>query len=104
MEEQIKQLTPGRKLFANFEVNKIKIQNRSCKLASLTIDRIVRMRKCGHFLIAHSKVVHSSRTHTHTVKLQSEIANVNRSCIRCDRFEVQQLKHAANAATRCERN
>lgn len=99
----MKQLTPGRELFANFEVNKIKIQNKSCKLASLTIDRIVRMRKCGSFLMMHSKLAHKHipHTHTHTVKEQSAIANVNRSCIRCDRFEVQQLKHAA---MRCERN
>lgn len=98
----MKQLTPGRELFANFEVNKIKFQNKSCKLASLTIDRIVRMRKCGSFLMMNSKVAHSSRAlltyiHTHTVKEQSAIANVNRSCIRCDRFEVQQLTQRCNA-------
>lgn len=67
----MKQLTPGRELFANFEVNKIKFQNKSCKLAPLTIDRNVRMRKCGSFLMMHSKVAHSSRAlltymHTHT--------------------------------------
>lgn len=61
----MKQLTPGRELFANFEVNKIKFQNKSCKLASLTIDRIVRMRKCGSFLMMHSKVAHSSRALPH---------------------------------------
>lgn len=95
----MKQLTPGRELFANFEVNKIKFQNKSCKLASLTIDRIVRMRQCGSFLMMHSKVAHSSHiyTHKHTVKEQSAIANVNRSCIRCDRFEVQQLTQRCNA-------
>lgn len=72
MEEQMKQLTPGRELFANFEVNKIKFQNKSCKLASLTIDRIVRMRKCGSFLMMHSKVAHSFIAHTNTLLIHTQ--------------------------------